>query len=325
MSNYELNVISHHQDFNGKSLRKYYVNGIDTVGAYGNEPFSIVFKNNTWQKVQVVISVDGTDVFTGKRASTEPNNKMWVVNPCSKLELSAWCENDFGGASFVFTSADNSVAIHTHGDLSSRGIIAAAVFVEGHVEPQRLDRHYHYHYDYTWPNFWINYPYTTIGTLSSQYTGSITSPTWTIYNNTNTTGVVSQNNAINLGNIGHNSATFDSCEVGEAMPAASEMSGTRARQSLESLVAVGAGQHVDQKISYVQGLIKPVFTETVRVKYVWWDTLVEMLRQNNVPTAHPSGFPADGDKHHHINLCSTPRLPKHGSFTRSVQPVYQRV
>ena len=45
------------------------------------------------------------------------------------LSLKAWPENSKSGASFVFTSAQNSVALHTHGDLSSRGIIAAAVFV----------------------------------------------------------------------------------------------------------------------------------------------------------------------------------------------------
>src|SRR3984957_20893584 len=120
MSNYTLDIISHHPQFSGKNLKKYYINGIDTVGAWGNEPFEIRFKNNTRQKVQVKISVDGTDIFTGKLADTEVSSDMWVVNGCGTLSLKAWPENNNGGAAFVFTSVNNGVATHTHGNLSSR-------------------------------------------------------------------------------------------------------------------------------------------------------------------------------------------------------------
>lgn len=334
--NYTLEIISHHAQFDGKSLRKYYVDGIETVGAWGNEPFEVRFKNNTWQKIQVKISVDGTDIFTGKPADTEVSKDMWVVNGYATLSLKAWPENNNGGAGFVFTSAENSVAIHTHGNLSSRGIIAAAVFTEGHVEPTRInDPHYHYHYNY--PNY--TYPNYTLGGIIGTYNV----PTWTVTSQGNTGGIsgnfgvlnnsVSSNTIDNntfsstLGNEGQNSATFDSLEeIGESQISSSvNPSGRRAKKPLESLVAVGAGQHVDQKITYVTGLTKPVFSETVRVKYVWWDDLVASLRNNNVPVDHPSGFPGDGEKHNHINLRGTPRLPKHGCFTRSTQPVYQRV
>lgn len=148
MSNYTLEIISHHPQFKNKNLRQYYVDGINTVGAWGDEPFEIRFKNNTYQKVQVKISLDGTDVLTGRPATTEVSKDMWVVNGYGTLNLKAWPENNNGGASFVFTSANNSVAAHTHGNLSSRGIIAAAVYVEGHVEPIYTKRveHHHHHY-----------------------------------------------------------------------------------------------------------------------------------------------------------------------------------
>jgi len=45
--NYSLEIISHHPKFNNKALRKYYVDGIETIGAWGDEPFEIRFKNNT--------------------------------------------------------------------------------------------------------------------------------------------------------------------------------------------------------------------------------------------------------------------------------------
>jgi len=313
--NYTLEIISHHSKFNNKVLRKYYVDGIETVGAWGDEPFEIRFKNNTWQKIQVKLSVDGTDILTGKPADTITSKDMWVVNGYDTLSLKAWPEDNNGGAGFVFTSANNSVAIHTHGDLSSRGIIAAAVFTEGHVEPIKLSppvEHHHHHYDH-WP-----------------YGQITTRPIW-IYNATdNTRGLEYKSistipsgslggtfGSTTIGSVDFGGATLDSCyfngsvgEIADAVPAAAT--------SLEKLVAVGAGQHVDQKINYVTGLIKPVFTETVRVKYLWWDDLVTKLRTETAAQPQPTGFPGDNRKN--IDLKGTPRVgDKRGSGRRIEQ------
>src|SRR5574338_401098 len=171
MSNYSLEVISHNPTFKNKSLRKYYVDGIDTVGAWGDEPFEIKFTNHTWQKVQVKISVDGTDVLTGATADTTTAGKMWVVNGYGTLSLKAWPENNNGGAQLVFTSANNSVAIHTHGDMSSRGIIAVAVYTEGHVEPTRIRHDYYHHYDYWTRPYYIGD--LTFGSSSDKIGGTL--------------------------------------------------------------------------------------------------------------------------------------------------------
>lgn len=279
--NYTLEIISRHPKFNSRSLRKYYVDGIETVGVWGDEPFEIRFKNNTWQKVQIKLTLDGTDILTGKPADTEVSKDMWVVNGYATISLKAWPETNNGGASFVFTSANNSVAVHTHGDLSSRGIIAAAVFTEGHVETIKINppiEHHHHHHDH-WPDY--------------------IQPIWTCTNGTNTAG-------------GDTSDYFYMSEVSDGAASA----------SLESLVSVGAGEHVDQKITYVSGLIKPVFTETVRVKYLWWDDLQEKLRTQTKARPQPSGFPGDHGRKN-IDLGGTPRIgEKKGSFRRlDQQPV----
>src|SRR5258706_12716465 len=146
MSNYSLKVISHSPKSSNKPLRKYNVDQIDTVGVVKDEKFEIRFKNNTWQKVQVIISLDGLDIFTGKPATTTPHDKMWVVNAHDTLSLKAFPENDFGGAEFVFTNAKNSIAAYLSGDLSNRGIIAAAVFTESYVAPIKIEPCYHHHY-----------------------------------------------------------------------------------------------------------------------------------------------------------------------------------
>ena len=310
-TNYTLEVISHHPKFNNKSLRKYYVDGIETVGAWGDEPFEIRFKNNTWQKVQVKITLDGTDVLTGKPGDTEVSKDMWVVNGYGTLTLKAWPETNNGGAAFVFTGAGNSVAVHTHGDLSSRGIIAAAVFTEGHVEPIRINypiindvHHHHHHYERrkctpSWGG----------GTIIG---GGITYTSGT----GGFAGGTLSSNTISLNNVQPAAANYfsDTREISEG--AASDSLG----ESFDTLVSVGAGEHVDQKISYVAGLIKPVFTETVRVKYMWWDDLTAKLRTETHAKAQPTGFPGDNDRKN-IDLKCTPRVgEKQGSFRRVEQP-----
>lgn len=302
--NYSLEVISHHPTFKNKSLRKYYVDGIETVGAWGDEPFEIKFTNHTWQKVQVKISVDGTDVLSGDPATTDVTKDMWVVNGYGTLSLKAWPETNNGGAQFVFTSATNSVALHTHGDLSSRGIIAAAVYTEGHVEPIRInpvtEHHHHHHYRRSIYDYYLGSSYLNGGgliggggTFSSNSLGDVTK-------GSSSGSISAQSCSFNASD----SLSMD-CNFGESNS-----------KNLESLVSVGAGQHVDQKITYVQGLIKPSFTETVRVKYLWWDDLVAKLREQNVPMPHPSGFPAD-QKKTNINLGSTPRI---GEFSGRAFP-----
>lgn len=289
--NYSLEVISHLPQFKSKSLRKYYVDGIETVGAWGDEPFEIKFTNHTWQKLQVKISLDGTDIFTGKPATTEATKDMWVVQGYGTLSLKAWPETNNGGAGFVFTSANNSVALHTHGDLSSRGIIAAAVYIEGHVEPIRINNFNEYWYTNTFPNITLNGSGNYHLSSQDQMFGSSVGGTYTTNSVSNTI----------------------------APTANRERRSLDGSKELQSLVSVGAGQHVDQKITYVAGLIKPTFTESVRVRYIWWDDLVSKLKEANVPAPQPSGFPGDRN-YRHINLGSTPRQ---GVVHRVEQPVTQ--
>jgi|SRR6185436_12416443 len=274
---YSMDIISGHPDFRNKILKKYSVDGIETIGAWGNEPFEIRFKNHTSNKVQVKISVDGTDVLTGKPATTDVDKNMWVVSGYGSLSLKAWPETNNGGAEFVFTSADKSVSLHTHGDLSCRGIIAAAVYEEDHVEPYRLDYYKGISFD--------NRPGG-----SDLCSGGVT------YHNG--------------GRIGRRSkSSVDYLSLHDADSSISSSVSCNNSKSLESLVAVGAGAHVDQKITYTSGLIKPKFAESVRVRYLWWDDLVSELKNQKSYDPHPSGFPVDKE-HKIMSIGSTPRVTR---------------
>jgi len=265
--------------FKSKALKKYSVDGIETVGAWGDEPFEIRFKNNTWNRVQVKLTMDGTDILTGKPASTEVSKDMWLkdmwlVEANSSITLKAWPETSNGGASFVFTSAKNSVAAHTHGDMSSRGIIAAAVYVEGYKEPER---------------FYKSAPKYLGGHVDFERINSVP---------------IGGLESFGPAAAGAASEVYDSLDLDE------------------SLVSVGASLHVEQKICYVQGLRQPMFTETVRVRYLWWDDLVAKLKDTNVPEAHASGFP--GDPQQKLSLGTTPRLGT-PSPRQVLQPSYSIV
>lgn len=287
---YTLEVISHHPKFKSKTLKKYAVDGINTVGAWGDEPFELKFTNNTFNKVQVRISVDGTDILTALPASTRTAGSMWVVNGKDTLSLKAWPENSKSGASFVFTSAKNSVALHTHGDLSNRGILAAAVFEEGYVEPVRV-----------MPVEICEKPTIggrrdTKGAESETYNSSYD---YSLYDS-----------------IGpaHESMSFNRADDDSVVPCSAQVPTksdhrlqSRRSRELKSLVAVGAGKQVKQEITYVSGLKKPVLAETIRVKYLWWDELKAKLKDQKPEDLHPSGFPAD-KPYKIMSLGNTPRV-----------------
>jgi len=322
MNNYELDIISNHPDFMGKALKQYDVDGVSTVGSYGSEQFQIRFKNNTWSKVQVKISVDGTDVCTGETATSEPTGEMWSVAPYGTLTLKCWPESSEGGAAFVFTHAENSVAVHTHGDLSCRGIIAAAVFVEG--EPAKtVEHHYHnypWFYGYGWPYYWYNTP-------------NINTPIY-VYNGVNTSRLDASNDKIGYRSYSATvTPTSDNGVGGSASHCfftstvdsiATNSCDTSARESLGEVAPMcGAGEFVEQHISHVQGLVKPLLTETVKIKYMWWNELEAKLHEQNVPSMQPSGFP--GDKPKGINLGNTPRIGGQKKVAKRVERVFSRV
>ena len=254
---------------------------------------------------------------------------LYIVSQSLARNQQWWCRLSF------LPVATNSVAVHTHGDLSNRGIIAAAIFTEGHVEPikitppVRVEEHHYHHYPYTYPitptpspyePYWIYNTTTNTGNYGrGSSSGILRSKRCSIMPSAAGGGTYTSNIANNSsGNLGSYDSMSFSADIsdGEAEVYA----------SLEELVSVGAGEHVDQKITYVTGLIKPIFTETVRVKYLWWDDLVAKLRTQTKAEAQPSGFPGDV-KQKNIDLKGTPRIGKKGSFRRAeetYQPNFDR-
>jgi hypothetical protein len=123
--NYRLDIIN---KFENKKYQKHNIEEQETIGVYEDEPFEIVLRNNTYERIQVRFSIDGTDILTGELANTDTSGKMWLVEPYGSITLSAWPETNEGGAKFIFTDCSNSVAANTHKNILGKGFIAAAVF-----------------------------------------------------------------------------------------------------------------------------------------------------------------------------------------------------
>lgn len=289
---YSLQIISQHPEFRGRSLKKYSVNGLETIGVWGNEPFEIVFKNNTWNKIQVKLSIDGTDILTGKPADTEASGDMWSVSGYGTLTLKAWPESNKGGAQFIFTSAEKSVAVNTHGDLSSRGVIAAAVYVEGYQRLTRLNSDYDI--------------YKSSSMRRASFGSGSSSGGWG--------GTLGGSSDISFNSM-DSTLGYDVSASDESVSASCALN-FEASVSLKSLAAVGAGQHVEQTITTVAGLIKPVLSTVARVRYMWWSELCEELKIQTVNMAG-SGFPGERKM---IDLSGVPRVgavsPPQPNYTR---------
>ena len=279
---FELEVVSHLPQFDGKVLKPWFLDGIDTVGVWGEEPFELRFRNKTGQKIQVRLSVDGTDVLTGKKAHTNTDNEgMWVVDAWGSMSLKAWPETNQKGRSFMFGKTGDSVAAHTHGDLSSKGIIAAAVFTEAYKP-----------YVPSYTRFREDYWNGGFGG-GGRFLGGNAIPG--VYGEVKTKGYV---------DMAPRGGGTLSAGIGDyAAPA-----GSSETFNLISDPAVGAGQEIQQAIGKAQGLVTPKLDRIVRVRYLWWDDVeARLVKHGFVKDGHPSGFPGNREERL-ANLGSTPTM-----------------
>lgn len=258
-----------------KKFRMFDVDGINTIGVEELEPFIIKFRNNTYNRVQVKLSVDGTDIITGKLASTDLSGQMFLVEGYGTLELKAWPEDFNGGAKFLFASAGEGVASTLHGENASKGYIAAAVYEESHVFREEKTKGIILNDSKQFKSKSILREYSSCSSdqVRSGETKGIN------YNNT------SVSDSISL----HEIAEMDSMNI-----------------DYERSVEVGAGERVEQKLTKVAGLRSPKFSQIVQIKYLPWTTLRSRIKYdtNKLAGAHPA-FP--GDRQKLIDLKSTPR------------------
>lgn len=305
---FSLDIISRHPKFDGRKLRKFALDGIETIGVWGDEPFEINFHNSSYEDVQVRVSLDGTDVMTGKPADLEINHAMWLVRAGRTLHLRAWHETQEGGARFVFTGADKSVALHTHGDMSHKGIISVAVFTDAD-RPTHVER--------TWRDerrrHAVGKAKSAIASGEGYYQGGgdVTKggmPAAAPAGIYHTATPISENSTLG----GSETTTYGTLyrEVD------SDMSRRSDTKLLKKEAAVGAGEFVNQRTHTVRGLNKPVLNSVLRLRYMWWDDVIARLKTSRYSDPYPTGFPADKIKSF-ADLSGVPRIESAAATSRT--------
>jgi len=94
------------------------------------ENYSVVIRNNTSERVGVVIAVDGRNIITGKKSYLKNNEMMYLVDAYDSARYEGWRTDDDTVHSFYFTDIKDSYSKRTFNDSSAMGVIAIAAFRE---------------------------------------------------------------------------------------------------------------------------------------------------------------------------------------------------
>jgi len=102
------------------------------VGEEGRR-YSIVIRNKSDLRLDLVLSVDGLDVLDGRKASvTKPG---YIVAPRSQLVVEGFRQSSDAVAAFRFGPVRESYAHQKYGDTRNVGVIGAAIFNERGTNP----------------------------------------------------------------------------------------------------------------------------------------------------------------------------------------------
>ena len=111
---------------NGSRCKQYYHNGKTFLEAKKGSEYTLEIKNNTWQRILAVCSVDGLDVLNGKPAAEDGNG--YVINGYNSLKIDGFRLSDNEVAKFVFDYKGNSYAASKEdGSERNVGVIAGTL------------------------------------------------------------------------------------------------------------------------------------------------------------------------------------------------------
>ena len=102
------------------------------VGEEGRR-YSILVRNESDFRVEVVLSVDGLDVIDGRPASYR--KRGYVIRPHGAVEIEGFRRSADAVAAFRFGSVRDSYANQKYGDTRNVGVIGIAVFHEYGINP----------------------------------------------------------------------------------------------------------------------------------------------------------------------------------------------
>ncbi|MDQ8189663.1 hypothetical protein [Roseibacillus persicicus] len=120
----------------GWSTPDHYMSGSKryVVGKKGRK-YSLVVRNVSDSRLEVVLSVDGLDVMDGKAASFK--KRGYIIAPGEKIEVKGFRTSYDTVATFEFSTVGASYSNLRHGQTRDIGVIGLAVFAEKGSPPWR--------------------------------------------------------------------------------------------------------------------------------------------------------------------------------------------
>lgn len=115
------------RDENGNELSAYRGNGRTVAVGQNGQRYTIVVHNNTNERFEVVLSVDGLDVLDGREAAY--GKRGYLIDPYGTLEVEGFRQSADAVAAFRFGSVSESYASRT-GSARNVGVIGAVAFGE---------------------------------------------------------------------------------------------------------------------------------------------------------------------------------------------------
>ena len=95
--------------------------------------YSIVVRNKTNLRLEIVLSVDGLDVLDGRKASLR--KRGYIIPPHSQLTVEGFRQNIGEVAAFRFGPVRESYAAEKYRNTKNVGVIGAAIFHEHGTNP----------------------------------------------------------------------------------------------------------------------------------------------------------------------------------------------
>lgn len=108
-------------------------------GTHGRS-YSLLVKNLSESRLEIVLTVDGLDVMDGKTGSLK--KRGYIVAPGKTLEVKGFRRSTDAVAAFKFSTVSASYANQRHGNTRNVGVLGLAVYPEKGVNPwqERVSR-----------------------------------------------------------------------------------------------------------------------------------------------------------------------------------------
>lgn len=125
------------RDEHGGILSGFIAGGRNFVIGEAGRRYSIVIRNRTQNRLEIVVTVDGLDVIDGKPGAF--TKRGYLVDPQAELEIDGFRQSMDTVAAFRFGSVRGSYVGQKTGDTRNVGVIGLAVFHERGTNPQVFD------------------------------------------------------------------------------------------------------------------------------------------------------------------------------------------